>query len=364
MAEPVRTPASAPIRREMPPVIQRQPAMSRADRPTPAYGLQKSMVGAMGGFRRTLDNAVIWFSSRSGAAKTRLVAVTLLVAWLAGVAAPATLISSLASPGDADVQLGNAASVAVLEVVEEPVVEEKVAEAPVAMQMAAAVAPTDTATPVPPAPTFTAVPPTDTPVPTETPLPPTETFTPVPPTPTDTPVPPTPTATYTPFPPTDTPAPVAKAAAVEQVQAAPERAPAPSIGWDGRLDAMGVHVAGVDVPAGQPYWRIIDVKWGNEAESKGKHHIYAEVLDENGGRLTAQPVVIFWPDGQDIVKTENKPAPEFACNFPMYKTVGSYNVRVDGLPSESLIGLGLGTPELPAWTIHTTFFIKFQRTIK
>lgn len=127
---------------------------------------------------------------------------------------------------------------------------------------------------------------------------------------------------------------------------------------------MGVHIAGVDVPAGQPYWRIVEVKWGNETESQGKHHIYTEVLDENGGRLVGQPVIVFWHGGQDALKTEDKPAPEFACNFPMYKTLGSYNLKVDGLPSESLIGLGLGTPELPAWTIHTTFYVKFQRAVK
>ena len=367
-AQPVKTPASAPIRREMPPIVQRQPTTSKAERPTPAFGLQKAMVGALGGFRRTLDNAVVWFDSCSSGAKTRLVAVTLLVAWLAGVAAPATLISSLANSADTNVALGNAAGMAVLETVAQPVDEQIAAEAPQEVLLAEAVLPIDTATPVPPTPTFTAVPPTETPVPpTETPVPPTETFTPVPPTPTDTPVPPTPTATYTPLPPADTPVPVAQAAAASNdTAAAAERAAAalPAISWDGRLDSLGVHIAGVDVPAGQTYYRIIEARWGDEAESQGKHHVYAEVLDENGGRLLNQPVVIFWHDGQDAIKTEDKPSPEYACNFPMYKTLGSYNIRTDGLPSESLMGLGLGTAELPAWTIHTTFYVKFQRTVK
>ena len=154
------------------------------------------------------------------------------------------------------------------------------------------------------------------------------------------------------------------AAPAEQPAAVAKEAAAPAISWDGRLDAMGVHIAGVDVPAGQPYWRIIEVKWGNEAESQGKHHIYIEVLDENGGRLSGQPVVVWWPGGQENMKTEDKPAPEYACNFPMYATLGTYSIRVDGLPSESLIGAGLGTPELPAWSFHTTFYITFQRTIK
>jgi hypothetical protein len=138
----------------------------------------------------------------------------------------------------------------------------------------------------------------------------------------------------------------------------------PPVQWDGRLDAMGVRIAGVDVPAGQPYWRVVKVQWGNEQESQGKHHIYVEVLDEAGNRIVGQPVVVFWPGGQEILRTEDKPAPEYACNFPMYAVLGTYSVRVDGLPSETLVGLGMGTPELPAWKIHTTFYITFQRTVR
>lgn len=359
---PISVPAAAPIKRERPPVVQRQPAMAKTAQPTPGFGLQKSVVGALAGLRHSFDDAVVWFGSCSSGAKTRLVAVTLLVAWLVGIAAPATLISSLeTTTAEADIALSNSASMAVLESVPEPMAEE-IAQ----VQLVVEPSPTATFTPLPPSPTFTPVPPTDTPmpIPTDTPVPPTATFTPVPPTPANTLVPPTPTATYTPLPPTTAPAVVMAAAPAEQPAAVVKESAAPAISWDGRLDAMGVHIAGVDVPAGQPYWRIVEVKWRNEANSRGKHHIYIDVLDENGGRLNGQPVVVWWPGGQENLKTEDKPAPEYACNFPMYTTLGTYNVRVDGLPSESLLGAGLGTPKLPAWTIHTTFWIKFQRTIK
>jgi len=355
-------PAAAPIKREMPPVAQPQPAMAKSVQPTPGFGLQKSVVGALAGLRHAFDDTVVWFGSCSSGAKTRLVAVTLLVAWLVGIAAPATLISSLEPTiAESDIALSNSASMAVLGSIPEPMAEE-IAQ----VQLVVEPSPTATFTPLPPSPTFTPLPPTDTPVPipTDTPVPPTATFTPVPPTPTNTLVPPTPTATYTPLPPANTPAAAMAAAPAEQPAAVIKESAAPAISWDGRLDAMGVHIAGVDVPAGQPYWRIVEVKWGNKAESQGKHHIYVEVLDENGGRLSGQSVVIWWPGGQENMKTEDKPAPEYACNFPMYTTLGTYNIRVDGLPSESLLGAGLGTPELPAWTIHTTFWIKFQRTIK
>ncbi|MGQ9516493.1 MAG: cyclic nucleotide-binding domain-containing protein, partial [Anaerolineae bacterium] len=350
---PAPEPVIALVPRTTPAMVRRQPATAPAERPSPAFGLQRSVVNAVQGLQRSFDSAAAWFGARSAPAKARLIALVLLLAWLGGVAAPATIISLLSS----EVNLGSSAN-AVLQSVPE-------SSAPAGMENAAlGAAEMTTDTPA----ALLALAPTDTPAPTNTPVPPTPTFTPVPPTPTETPVPPTPTATYTPLPPKES-APVAAAAAApapkEQPAAAAVQQPSlPPVQWDGRLDAMGVHIAGVDVPAGQPYWRVVKVQWGNEQESQGKHHIYVEALDEAGNRLTGQPVVVFWPGGQEILHTENKPAPEYACNFPMYAVLGTYSVRVDGLPSETVVGLGMGTPELPAWKIHTTFYITFQRTVR
>jgi hypothetical protein len=124
---------------------------------------------------------------------------------------------------------------------------------------------------------------------------------------------------------------------------------------------LNVAVEPVGVKAGQSYWRLIAVRWENEQEAGGRHSIFVDVLDENGSRLVGQAVEIRWQSGSLTVKTEDKPPTEPAANFPMYNTLGSYSVRVSGLPSDTITGLGLGTPDQPNFKVHTNFFLTFQR---
>jgi CRP-like cAMP-binding protein len=366
---PEAAPTPAPVRRERTPMVQRTPMVTPsrsvaapAARPSPGFGLQRSITAALEGLRRGLDDAALWFGERSTAAKIRLVAVVLLLAWLCGVAAPAALISALAAN---DVNYASAASLAFLE---RPAAAVMVVETKPQVATLAQAAPAPAVAQQRAVPALTPVPPTDTPeppAPTDTPEPPAPTETPVPPTPTNTVAPPTPTATYTPL-----PVVVAQVAPVQavpppnQMAAAPVAAPKPARGWDGRLDSMRVQVTGVDVAPGQAFWRVAEVRWENEQEALGKHHIYVEMVDENGNRLVGQRAEVYWSGGQEVLTTENKPAPEFAANFPMYAVLGTYSLRGQGLPSESVVGMGMGTPELPAWKIHTNFFIKLQRTIR
>ena len=161
---------------------------------------------------------------------------------------------------------------------------------------------------------------------------------------------------------------VVQEVAQEEAAPAPEERVAvasnlPPRGWDGRLDQLGVSVAEAGVGSGQPYWRLIDARWENEEEAGGKHHVYVEVLDESGQRIVDQPVTVFWAGGGDTVRTENKPAPEYASNYPMFKAGNSYNAKVEGLPSDVVQGMGLGTPDMRFYTIHTTFLLTFQRTV-
>jgi CRP-like cAMP-binding protein len=357
----VRAPA-APVRRDFVGPVQRAPALAQTPvaPPSPGFGLQRSVVGALEGLRHWTVDAATWFGARSAGAKIRLVAVALLLAWLCGIAAPAAVISSLSAR---NVNMNTAASLAFLQAG----AAQAVAIAPTATEVP--IVPTATFTPAPPTATAVPIVPMDTPQPAATPIVPTATPTAVLPTATMTPVPPTPTATYTPLPPAK-PAVVAMAAEPQPQQPANTTAMAapksdkPPIVWDGRLDAVQVRLAGANVGAGQPYWRIIEARWLNEQESQGKHHIYVEVVDEGGKRIVGQPVMIEWSGGQERLVTEDKPTPEAAANFPMYAVLGTYSVRVEGLPSESLAGMGLGTPELRAWKIHTSFYIKFQRATR
>lgn len=197
-------------------------------------------------------------------------------------------------------------------------------------------------------PTFTA---TATPTPTDTDTPtPTPTYTATP----------TPTDTATPTP-TVTPVPRRRAKATATATAPPTARPTlPACNWDGRLNLLGVDVVRAPVAPGQPYWRLVEARWANEAEAAGKHSIYVEAIDEHGRRTVGQPVVIQWAGGNQSLPVEDRPPPDWGVNFPMYNTLGSYSVSIGGGPSERVVGMGLGTPDAPAFKVHTSFYLVFR----
>lgn len=202
-------------------------------------------------------------------------------------------------------------------------------------------------------PTFTSTP-TPTPTPTWTPTP-TPTFTPIP---TDTPAP---TLTPTPIPSlTPTPRPARRQAAATSAPAPQPRAPLPPLQWDGRLNLLGVRVERAAVAPGQPHWRLVEARWSDEKESGGKHSIYVEVRDPLGNRAVGQPVVVRWTGSSLNLPVEDRPPPDWGVNFPMYNTLGSYSVGVGGSPSDRVVGMGLGTPDAPAFTVHTCFYLVFR----
>ncbi len=362
--------------RKVEPAPRRRPA-ARPARRKPARNLGKELNKAFG-------NAVSWFDSLSRGAKLRLVLLSMLLVWLACIAAPVIVISTLAADNVTNlqgavafVQLENAAVpvAAAPRPTETALPAESLAlppgqpdaqqfsdQAPVSAAMAASQeAPAEAlaaqeATAEPPAAELPpAVPPTETPwiiVVTNTPLPVT-----------DTPVPPT----DTPIPPTNTPAPAAAAAKpLQQAKPAPTATPQPKAlvprELDPRLSALNVQIAEPGgVKPGQWYWRLVKARWENAQESGNDHTIYIEVLDENGGRMIGQPVEVRWESGSLTVMTEDKPPQEYPANFPMYNTLGSYAVNVAGLPSDTVVGLGMGTPEQPNFTIHTNFFLSFRK---
>jgi CRP-like cAMP-binding protein len=366
--KPMPRPAPAAIPKPVPKTKPKPKAPPRT------RTLANEVVGAF-------DGAALWFGSLSRGAKIRLVVFTVLIAWLVCIVAPVLVISTLAAddvtnlqgaiafvqtstplPTDTSVpteaplppeaQL-SAPVESVLESAIEPAVEavseapaEPAVEAPLGAMAEEAVASSDTPQPVEPMAeeatatpwiiviTNTPPPVTDTPVPTDTPLP---------------------TATPTPRPQRVTSA----AAPVATPTAAPR--PQPPRDLDPRLAAMNVNLVPAGVKPGQTYWRLVRVQWQNKEESGNDHTIYVNVLDENGNRLVGQQVEIRWPEGSLVIFTEDKPPHEYSSNFPMYGTLGSYSASVPGMPSDTLVGMGMGTAEQPHHTIHTNFLITFQR---
>ncbi|MEJ2210366.1 MAG: hypothetical protein P8129_15210 [Anaerolineae bacterium] len=186
---------------------------------------------------------------------------------------------------------------------------------------------------------------------------------------TNTPAPPTatPIPTDTPVPPTATPKPKVRTASVEvrpQPTATAAERPQPPRTIDPRLASLNVVIQPVGVPVGQSYWRLVSARWANESEAGGDHTIYINVIDEGGARIVGQPVEIHWPSGSLTVVTEAKPPNEYPANFPMYNNLGSYAVSVAGLPSDTIVGMGLGTAEQPDFNVHVNFFLTFQRVTR
>jgi CRP-like cAMP-binding protein len=322
------------------------------------------------------NGVVVWFGTLSGWAKFRLLAFAVVLVWLVGIATPAIVISTLAA--DDVTNLRGAVAFVQLENSAAPIAELPKAigtpvpplgrvvppvggreadvlslEAPTVAVVVEAVAEVTAEQPEVEPPTFE--PPTPTPwviVVTNTPLPATET-----------PLPPT----DSPVPPTDTPGAVAAAAGPTTPvkpqptdTAVPRKLPPREL--DSRLSALNVQISEPrGVKPDQSYWRLVKAYWQNEQESGNDHTIYIEVLDENGGRIVGQPIEVRWESGSLTVMTEDKPMNEFPANFPMYNTLGSYAVSVAGLPSDTIVGLGMGTPEQPHFTIHTNFFLTFKR---
>ena len=377
----VPAPPSPPVRRtaRAVPVPQPVPRAVPQPRPVPAKARPvraKPRRDLLAELKQGFTGLATWYGSLSRGAKVRLILVTMLLVWLICIAAPALVLSTLTA-ADVTSLRGAIAFVQVETTIpsptEPPAPEStdlpvaassptSLPEAEEAMLMEALAAPAvnPTETPVQPS----ALPLLATPVsqqPTATPTPWIIVVT-------DTPLPPT----DTPLPPTDTPVPArspvtnraASLAASQPAAPAPAEKPEPPRELDPRLSALGVVIEPANVKPGQKYWRLVKARWQNEQEAGNDHTIYIDVLDENGNRPIGEVVEVRWQGGFVPIITENKPPNEYPANFPMYNCLGSYSVRVAGLPSDIVQGLGMGTPEQPNFKIHTNFFLTFQRVTR
>lgn len=125
--------------------------------------------------------------------------------------------------------------------------------------------------------------------------------------------------------------------------------------WDPRLDDLGITLSRAAPVSGKPVYRLVAARYWDDNESRLLHHIFAEVIDEYGRRLLNESVVMAWDDDQAVAYTEDKPAPEYAANFPMYNYLGKYRVFIDGAPSDVINGLGLPGKH------HVSYLLTFQK---
>jgi hypothetical protein len=116
------------------------------------------------------------------------------------------------------------------------------------------------------------------------------------------------------------------------------------------------------------YWRVVGVHHLTGAENMGNHHIYVDVLDEEGNRINTARLVLFQENTAPVFAVVDKPAIEAGTNFPLWKA-DKATVAVawpdDGpLPSEQVTGLSTGYPdeEVGNTLFHHSFYVVFQRT--
>jgi CRP-like cAMP-binding protein len=320
--------------------VQTQPASPAVARRRQAAAAQPqgAPVERSGGFGQ-------WYANLTGWGKLRFALILLLILFLLGITVPAVLLALLYGPTRASTSMSRAMAA----VYSMGSYELAAADSDTARTIAMV------DSQVPPTPTYTP-PPTNTPLvtPTSTPGP------------TNTPAPTT-VSQFIPAAQESFAAAAMAAPPAEQPPPTPEEVQAAAAlprAWDSRLDRLGVVIEEAQVEPGQSYFRLIEGRWADEAESAGKHHIYIEVLDENGNRLVGQPVTVFWGEGFTSGPIEDKAPPDFGFNFQMYAAGYAYSAKVEGAPSDLVKGAGMGSLEQRMHGIHTSFYFVFQRTTK
>jgi hypothetical protein len=137
----------------------------------------------------------------------------------------------------------------------------------------------------------------------------------------------------------------------------------PARSWDERLTRRGVTLNENPPKPGDRYWRLVRAEFRDEGQAQGKHHIYVDVLDEQGARLTGVGVRVAWAGGATIVATEAKPGEDAAANVPLYAAGHGYLCHVADGQSDVVSGMGLGSIEQPDYRIHVAYRLVFQRVV-
>lgn len=115
----------------------------------------------------------------------------------------------------------------------------------------------------------------------------------------------------------------------------------------------------------ETYWRVVGVHHLTGRENMGNHHIYVDVLDEDGNRIRNARLVLRQSDRAPVFAVVDKPANEPGTNFPMWASTRA-TVAVEGdLPSEAVAGLRTdhADEEIGNTWGHHSFYIVFQRTL-
>lgn len=115
---------------------------------------------------------------------------------------------------------------------------------------------------------------------------------------------------------------------------------------------------------GDYVWIAEKVERLHEAEGGGRHHFYFETVDENGQRLTGVPIRVWWPSGEDTVRSEAKPGEPYSANYPFSPGRNAFNATVlDDRESDMVTGAGMGQqfPKGFNTNVHASIVVKWVR---
>lgn len=133
------------------------------------------------------------------------------------------------------------------------------------------------------------------------------------------------------------------------------------------LDTLnyGIALTAVAGPS-QPHWRIIGIHHLTGPENHGQHHLFVDVLNEQGERINNSQVTIRRNGQTPATLTLDKPANEPGTNTHMhFNDTLSISVNWAGLPSDTAAGFHTRheDDDPPGTTRgHHSYYIVFQKT--
>ncbi|MGB8647480.1 MAG: hypothetical protein WCF84_19765 [Anaerolineae bacterium] len=156
------------------------------------------------------------------------------------------------------------------------------------------------------------------------------------------------------------------------VTAAPEGAgasagggipPIPDLQLDPRLASeLNAGVKIIQPTANATCWKLISAQYIDAEQAGGKITIVCNVEDEQGHPLAGVPVIQGWPSDQAIGNSNADGLVEFPMSGdssfdPARGEHGPYSVLVGGLPSDTVVGLGLPLKR------HVQFVLTWRRVV-
>lgn len=127
----------------------------------------------------------------------------------------------------------------------------------------------------------------------------------------------------------------------------------------------GITITPVADPS-QPHWRIVGIHHLTGPENHGQHHLFVEVLNDQGERIQNSQVTVRRNDQPPALLTLDKPAHEPGTNTHMHFNDNlSITVNWEGLPSETAFGFHTrhDDDDPPGTTRgHHSYYIVFQKS--